>query len=447
MTAIRIGAGAGFSGDRIDPAVDLAQRGELDFLIFECLAERTIAQAQLNRLSDPEGGFDPHLEARMRAVLPVCHANGTRIISNMGAANPLAAARHVAKVARDLGLRGLRVAAVTGDDVLAYCRSSLPDLDNGQNFTEIAAPAISANAYIDVGPIVEALDKGADVVLTGRAADPALFLAPLIHSFGWRMDDWDRLGKGTLAGHLLECAGQISGGYFADPGFNDVPDLANLGFPIGVIDAAGGIDITKLPRTGGAIRSATVKQQILYEILDPARYLQPDVIADFSNVAVEQIGPDHVRVTGATGHPRTGKVKATISYHDGYIGEGQISYAGPGAVARAELARSVIRQRLEPLGLRESRVDLIGLDALHGPLSSAAADPNEVRLRAIGRSDCKDAAGMVGQEVEALYTNGPAGGGGAWKSVRATLSLCSALLDECVVDPDVTFFEAETSCV
>lgn len=447
MTAIRIGAGAGFSGDRIDPAVDLAQRGELDFLIFECLAERTIAQAQLNRLSDPEGGFDPHLEARMRAVLPVCHANGTRIISNMGAANPLAAARHVAKVAKDLGLGGLRIAAVTGDDVLAYCRSSLPDLDNGLNFTEIAASAISANAYIGVGPIVEALDKGADVVLTGRAADPALFLAPLIHSFGWRMDDWDRLGKGTLAGHLLECAGQISGGYFADPGFNDVPDLANLGFPIGVIDAEGGIEITKLPNTGGAIRLATVKQQILYEILDPAQYLQPDVIADFSNVTVEQIGPDHVRVSGATGHPRTGKVKATISYHDGYIGEGQISYAGPGAVARAELARSVIRQRLEPLGLRESRVDLIGLDALHGPLSSAAADPNEVRLRAIGRSDCKDAAGMVGQEVEALYTNGPAGGGGAWKSVRATLSLCSALLDERVVDPDVTFFEAETSCV
>ncbi|GGO60261.1 Protein of unknown function [Roseovarius pacificus] len=443
MTAIRIGAGAGFSGDRIGPAVDLARRGELDFLIFECLAERTIAQAQLNRLSDSEGGFDPHLEARMRAVLPICQANGTRIISNMGAANPLAAARHVARLATELGVGGLCVAAVTGDDVLAYCRSALPDLDNGLNFADIAPRVISANAYIGAGPVVRALENGADVVLTGRVADPALFLAPLIHRFGWRMDDWDRLGKGTLAGHLLECAGQICGGYFADPGFNDVPDLANLGFPIGLIDAEGGVEITKLPGTGGAIRPATVKEQILYEILDPARYLQPDVIADFSNVAVEQIGPDHVRVTGATGHPRTGKVKATISYHDGYIGEGQISYAGPGAVARAELARSVIRQRLEPLGLREGRVDLIGVDALHGPLPGAAAAPNEVRLRAIGRSDDKDAASMIGQEVEALYTNGPAGGGGAWKSVRAAVSLCSALLDERVVDPDVTFYEAQ----
>ncbi|EPX75567.1 acyclic terpene utilization AtuA family protein [Salipiger mucosus] len=442
MRQVRIGAGAGYSGDRIEPAEDLARRGALDFLVFECLAERTVAQAQLRRAADPEAGYDPFLEARMRAVLRPCRAAGTRIVSNMGAANPDAAARRVADIAAELGLPGLRVAAVTGDDVLDACREADPALDRGGRFGDLGARVISANAYVGVAGLLRALEQGADVVLTGRAADPALFLAPLVHAFGWDMTDWDRLGHGTLAGHLLECAGQVCGGYFADPGFSDVPGLADLGFPIGVVDADGTVEITKLPDTGGAITPATVKEQILYEIHDPARYYQPDVVADFSGVSVEALGPDRVRVTGGAGHPRTGTLKTSVSFHDGYIGEGQISYAGPGAVARARLAQEVLETRLARQALRELRFDLIGMDALHGPRLSAGPEPHEVRLRAIGRADDIGAAEAVANEVEALYTNGPAGGGGAWKSVRPAVSLCSALLDARLVRPEVTIYEA-----
>ena len=445
MRTIRLGAGAGYSGDRIEPALELAEQGRLDYLIFECLAERTIAMAQQARRRDPEGGFDPLLEARMRAVLPACARNSVRIITNMGAANPVGAARRVAAIAAELGLSQLRVAAVTGDDVLATV------LAGDYRFEESGEPVasrldtlISANAYLGVEGIRDALAQGADVVITGRVADPALFAAPLAHEFGWPSDDAQRMGQATVVGHLLECAGQITGGYFADPGFKEVPDLARLGFPIGEVGEDGHVVITKLATAGGCVTAATCKEQLLYEIHDPARYLQPDVVADFSNVEIEEIATDRVRVTGGSGSAATGLLKVSVGYVDGHVGEGQISYAGPGAVARARLALDIVRERLTRIGLQagELRFDLIGVDALHGAESSRDhADPYEVRVRVIGRTASLAEATRIGNEVETLYTNGPSGGGGATKSAREVVAIQSVLIPRRLVRPAVEFVE------
>lgn len=446
---IRIGAGAGYSGDRIEPAVELAERGRLDYLVFECLAERTIALAQQARLRDPEAGYDPLLVARLRAVLPACRANGVRIVTNMGAANPVAAARAARALAGELGFHGLKVAAVTGDDVLEAARGADLALDGGGTVGGLGNRLVSANAYTGAGPIAEALARGADIVVTGRAADPALFLGPLIHEFGWAMDDWTRLGRGTLAGHLLECAGQVTGGYFADPGVKDVEGLARLGFPIGEVDADGTFVVTKVEGSGGSVTPATVKEQLLYEIHDPARYYQPDVVADFTGARVEALGPDRVRVTGGGGAPRTGRLKVSVGYVDSFVGEGQISYAGPSAVARGRLALDIVRERLALTGVRttETRFELIGVDALHGPAPSAGhepydREPYEVRARVAARTETMEEALRVGAEVETLWTNGPAGGGGAWKSAREVVAVASALIPEGAVAAGLELFDA-----
>jgi hypothetical protein len=444
MKTIRIGSGAGYSGDRIEPAVELAEKGELHYLVFECLAERTIALAQQARMKDPRAGYDPLLPERMRAVLPVCAEKGVKIVTNMGAANPTAAAEATRAIARKLGLSGLKIAAVTGDDVLAYLRDHEIALDNGETIATLGNRVVSANAYIGASPIVEALRRGADVVITGRAGDPAIFMAPLILEFGWAMDDWTMLGRGTLVGHLLECAGQITGGYFADPGVKDMPDLARLGFPIGEAREDGELVVTKVAGSGGRVTTQTVKEQLLYELHDPKRYLQPDVIADFSEVRVEEIGRDRVRVVGAKGAPKTGLLKTSVGYVDSYVGEGQISYAGPNAVARARLAIEIVRERLALTGVRtsETRFDLIGVDSLHGSARSRDGDPYEVRIRVVGRTDNLSEATRIGNEVETLYTNGPAGGGGAWKNAREVVAVASALIPESAAPTAVSITEA-----
>jgi hypothetical protein len=443
---IRIGAGAGYSGDRIEPAVELAEHGALDYLVFECLAERTIAIAQQSRRNDPELGYDPLLETRMRAVLPVAAKNGVRIISNMGAANPRAAAKKTARIARELGLDGLKIAAVTGDDVLdVVLRSRLRFEESGDDVSAYADRIVSANAYLGAAPIVAALAAGADIVLTGRVADPSLFTAPLIHEFGWKMDDWTTLGQATVVGHLLECAGQVTGGYFADPGYKDVNDLARLGFPIGEVSADGSVIVTKVPHAGGCVTEATCKEQLLYEIHDPARYFQPDVVADFTQVRVAQEARDRVRVTGGRGHARTDTLKTSVAYVDGYIGEGQISYGGPGAVARARLALDIARERLSIMCIdtSELRFDLIGVNSLYGDaLASNAEEPYEVRVRVAGRTSSAKAAARIGNEIETLYTNGPAGGGGVTKATREVIAVQSVLLAREHVKPVFEFVEA-----
>ncbi|CRM31363.1 acyclic terpene utilization AtuA family protein [Pseudomonas sp. 52 E 6] len=439
MKTLRIGSGAGYSGDRIEPAVELAERGDLDYLVFECLAERTIALAQQARISDPQGGYDPLLSERMRRVLPfVGRPEGRRrlrVITNMGAANPVSAAIEVRRIADELGL-DLKVVAVVGDDVLHVLQPEFL-LDNGQTVGSLGERLISANAYLGVDGILEALRAEADVVITGRVADPSLFLAPQMFEFGWAPDDWRRLGRGTLVGHLLECAGQVSGGYFADPGFKDVDDLARLGFPLAEIDADGDALITKVAGSGGRVSRATCAEQLIYEVHDPAAYLTPDVTADFSQVGFVEESVDRVRASGADGRARPEQLKVSVGYLDGWIGEGQMSYGGPGAVARAQLARDVVLKRLELMGVKmqDVRAELIGMDSLHGPRSTV--EPWEVRLRVAARCEDRGEAVRVGNEVETLYTNGPSGGGGASKSVRQVVAVASLLLPRNAVNPRI----------
>ncbi|WP_345938474.1 MULTISPECIES: acyclic terpene utilization AtuA family protein [Tistrella] len=448
MKRVRLGAGAGYAGDRIEPAVEIAADGDVQYLIFECLAERTIALAQQARRQNPAAGYDPLLGRRMRAVLPIAHRKSVRIISNMGAANPVAAAEEVVRIARAHGLHGLKVTAVAGDDVLHLLDPAGTCLEEtGQCLTALGDRVISANAYLGAGPIVEALAAGADVVITGRVADPSLFVAPLLHEFGWAADDWARLGQATVIGHLLECAGQLTGGYFADPGRREVPGLARLGFPIAEVSADGTAVLSKVAGSGGRLDRATCTQQLLYEVFDPQRYVTPDVVADFSGVSFTQDGPDRVRVSGADGRPRPDLLKVSVGYTDGYFGEGQISYGGPGAVGRGRLALDIVAERLRLTGVEadELRFDLIGIDALHGPAAAATAagrpDPAEIRARVIGRTATAAQAQCIGDEVETLYTNGPAGGGGVSKSVREIIGVGSTYLPRALIRPVLRHFE------
>jgi Acyclic terpene utilisation family protein AtuA len=437
VNAIRMGAGAGYSGDRIEPAVELVERGNLDYLVFECLAERTIALAQQAKLKDPGAGFDPLLVERMEAVLAKAHQQKTKLITNMGAANPVAAAKAAAAVARRLKLNGLRIVAVTGDDVLDYIKKHDAHLEEtGAKASALGQKLISANVYLGITPIIEALAANADIIITGRVADSALFLAPLAHEFHWSSKDWERLGRGTLVGHLLECAGQITGGYFADPGYKDVSDLARLGFPIAEVDPNGNAIITKVPGSGGQVSVATCTEQLLYEIQAPDRYLVPDVTADFSAVRFREVGHDRIQVQGGTGTEAPETLKVSVGYQDGFIGEGQISYAGPGALARARLAAEIVKERLALTGVHyeEIRFDFIGLNSLHGSgLSQTADEPYEIRLRVAARCLNQGDTERIGREVEALYTSGPAGGGGATRTGREIVAIGTAFIPRTAV--------------
>jgi len=441
MPSVRIGCGAGFAGDRLEPALVLAERGELDYLILECLGERTVALAQLRRRHDPDGGYDPLLERRMTGLLPLIARNGIGVITNMGAANPLAAAERIVAIARRLGVK-VRVAAVTGDDVLDAIDPDQASLESGEPLKR-AGPLVSANAYLGIDAILPALAGGADIVVTGRVADPSLALAPLVHRFDWRLDDALRLARGTVVGHLLECAGQVTGGYYADPGRKDVAGLAELGFPFADVDEDGNARLGKVAGTGGRIDLATVTEQLLYEVTDPAAYATPDVVADFSTVALREVGPDAVAVSGARGRPRPDRLKVSVGYHAGYVGEGEIGYAGENCVARARLAGEIVAARLRG-AFQELRVDLVGLTALHAQPLPVAAEyrPYEVRLRVAGRSADEAAARRVGEEVEALYTNGPAGGGGARKLVTEQIGVLSCLIPRDEIVPRVTCFDS-----
>lgn len=446
MKSIRIGSGAGYAGDRWEPALELVQRGGLDYLCFETLAERTIALGQLERLRDPERGYNPWLEARLRAVLPEALARRVPIISNMGAANPLAAGRAAVAIARDLGIPRLKVAVLLGDEVGELARAlDLRMQETGEPLSALGERLVSVNAYLGADSVLAAIDTGADLVLTGRVADPSLFVACQLHGLGWGIEDYSMLGQATVAGHLLECAGQVTGGYFADPGVKDVPDLDRLGFPLADVAEDGGVTIGKCKDTGGCVTLATCKEQLLYEVHDPAAYITPDCVADFSGVRLAQTAPDRVSVTGARARPRTPTYKASVGYRAGFIGEGHVSYAGAGAADRARLAGKIVRKRLELRGIAAEalRVDLIGLSAVHGAASAPAADPYEVRLRVAGRCAKREDAETLAQEVQTLITNGPYGGSGDFMQVRELIGVRSVLVPRDAVTPRVDVLDLE----
>ncbi|MFE6488109.1 acyclic terpene utilization AtuA family protein [Streptomyces sp. NPDC057757] len=446
-SALRIGSGAGFADDRIEPAVRLAESGDIDYLVFECLAERSVALAELERRRDPERGYNPWLADRMEAVLPTCAERGIRIITNMGAANPRAAGTVVAGLARDKGLHGLKVAVVSGDDVLDLVldQPDLPLLERAGSVGSISDSVVSAHAYLGFEGITDALAQGADVVITGRVADPSLYIAPLVHEFGWATHDWNLIAKGVCMGHLLECGAQVTGGYFADPGYKDVPDLADVGFPLAEVDDEGTFTIGKVEGTGGQVTTDTCTEQLLYEVHDPKAYVSADAVADFSRVRFAEVGRDTVLVRGARGRPRPGQLKVSVGYRDGFTGEGQISYAGPNALARAELALEILRTRLDKRGIAtgSTRYELIGVDSVSRGVGKAERGPlNEVRVRVAGRTDSADQARAIAHEVSAMWLNGPAGGGGVVCSVTERIAIASVFVPRSAVTTSVTVLEA-----
>ncbi|MBF0677818.1 MAG: DUF1446 domain-containing protein [Devosia sp.] len=447
----RIGCGAGFSGDRVDApqsvVAAIAAAGSGGALIFETLGERTLALGHIARRQDPSKGYEPLLEEFLEPILAQCVTAGITIVGNFGQANPPAAAKAIQSIADRLGLGDLRIAIVCGDDLTGKIDLDATERWEGDSrLPEIDGEIIAINAYIGAAPIAEAIKAGAQIVVTGRVADPALALGPLVAHFGWDWADLDRMAAGTLVGHLLECGSQVTGGFFADPGRKDVPDTANIGFPIAEVEADGSFVITKAEGTGGLVDLRTVKEQLLYEIHDPASYLTPDVTLDITGVQLSQLGPDRVQVSGARGHAAPECLKATVGFYGDWLGEAEISYAGPNALARARLAVTTINERILRRGLAlRHRADIIGtvsaFDSDEGDLlfdySDTGAGDYRVRF-AFASANQRDVE-RAAQEVNALYCCGPAGGGGVRQSVRPRVRTLSHLVPRRLVHPSFSF--------
>lgn len=444
---LAIGCAAGFGGDRTDAAAPIVEtliaRAGAGALIFEMLAERTLALAQLERRKNPELGYAPLLELMLRPVLRRCVEHGIPIVGNFGAANPGAAAKLIRRIAAEQGVPKIRIAVVEGDDLSDEKGRKLlrPYLQSAEAEREL----VSANVYLGASGIANALLAGADVVVTGRVADPSLTVGPALAHFGWSETDWDRLGRATMAGHLLECGAQVTGGYFADPGLKDVPDLHNVGFPIAELSSDGSFMITKAGNTGGVVDARTVKEQLLYELHDPAAYLTPDVIADISEAEVLEVGENRVAVTNVRGHQRPETLKVTVCFTGGWLGEGEISYAGPNAEARARLAAEILQKRLgEELKLR---FDLIGSmsvfadDEGRALAEASSIDARDVRLRVAGVHRDRTIVERLMREVTALYTCGPAGGGGIRTTITQRLNSVSCFVPRELISATVTFLD------
>lgn len=448
MKKIRIGGGAGFAGDRVDAAVVLIEKGNLDYIIFECLAERTIGLAKQEMLKDPTKGYSRLLEYRMSQVLKPAKEHGVKIITNMGAVNPHAAVMKVMEIAEEQGITGLKFGAVTGDSIDDSIEQYYDEeiLEFKGKVADWKDQIVSANVYMGAEGIIEALRNGADVIITGRVADPTLTLAPLRYEYGWTPDDADKMGQCVLAGHLLECGGQVTGGYYADPGYKEVPDLDNLGFPLVEFDEDGSFIITKAEGTGGIVCVDTCKEQMLYEIHNPKAYLTPDCIADFSAVKFTQEGENRVRAKGATSHGLTENLKVNVCYRDSFITDCEISYGGCNALERAKLAGDMFVKRLDRLGIsyNEVRVDYIGYNSLYkDKLAEYISEGRwgEIRLHVAVRTQDRENAVRVSNEGDSIYTNGPTGGGGATMRISEIISVFSFFVPRNAVQTDVSYKE------
>jgi acyclic terpene utilization AtuA family protein len=450
---IRIAGGQGFWGDWPDAPVRQVSGGPIDYLMMDYLAEVTMSIMQKQRARDPKAGYARDFIPLMERILPRVLERGIRVVTNAGGVNPMGCAQELLAVARRLGgglSSKLKVGVVTGDDLLGRLDDlvarghQLRDLDSGRPLSDVRARVVSANAYLGAAPVVEALRLGANVVVTGRVTDTGLTLGPMIHAFGWDPTDWDRLAAGTVAGHIIECGAQCTGGNSLVD-WQRVPNMAQIGYPIVEAHADGTFEVTKHAGTGGRISVAGVTEQLVYEMGNPAEYITPDCVADFTTIGLKQAGRDRVRVSGIRGRPATDKLKVSIAYFYGYKAVGTLVYAWPDALKKARMADQVLRRRLEDLGLKFETVltEFVGVDATHGPLAGSPsdfADAPEVQLRVGVRSPDKAPVERFTREIAPLILNGPpsvTGFAGGRPKVEEIVAYWPALIDKREVTPCV----------
>lgn len=452
-STVRLGSGSGFWGDALDPAIELVERGELDYLGMDYLAELTMALLQRQRLRKPEEGYIPDIVPHMMALLPLARDRGTRIVCNGGGANARGGAERVRRLARDLGQSGTRVALVEGDDVLHRLDEflaagvRLANMETGdEDFAAICDRVVAANAYTDCSGIVEALHENAHVVLTGRVSDNALFVGPIMHEFGWRHEPEfaDRISAAITVGHVVECAAGATGGMSSR--FAEMPGMGRVGFPIVEFQGDGSAVVTKLPGTGGRVDEFTIKEHLVYEIADPTDYRMPDGVADFTRLRLAPDGPDRIRLTGMGGRPRPDMLKVVIGYRDGWIGEGMAFFPWPDALARAEKARETLLERFERMGLKADAVhfDLIGVNMLHGPAAPPTdCDLNEVGLRVAVHAETREEADKVRRACSNLWIMGPGGTSfGTPMKARPVVALWPTLVPHELIRQRVEILEA-----
>ena len=418
MKQVKIGAGQGFYGDIIEPALDLAENTDVQYLAFDTLAELTLAILQKDRQKDPSLGYTKDITRTARTLLPYVHEKGIKLITNAGGLNPEGARREVMRVAKELGITGIKVGVATGDDLfhrldeLERAGVDLSDTDTGRPLEEVRDRLLFASAYLGARPIVEALEQGADVVITGRTTDTAQFLAPAVFELGWRWDDWDKLAQGLVLGHLMECSGQVTGGNFSGDWWN-IEDLDRIGYPLAEVSEDGSFVITKAPGTGGRVSVDTVREQLLYEIHDPRRYITPDAIVDLTTVRLEDDGPDRVKVSGAKGSPAPPTLKAIMGYSNGFMGMGMVGFSWPNALSKAKRAADIVRKQADRMGIQyeEFSADFVGVNALHGPAAPILDEDfiNEVFLRVTIRTKDRAEAEKIGRLLPPLVLNGPPG--------------------------------------
>jgi hypothetical protein len=445
---VRVAAGQGFWGDWLEAPRRQVEGGDVDYLMLDYLAEVTMSILQKQKERDPNMGYARDFVGAVESVLPAVVERGVRVIANAGGVNPPACAAAIRQVATKRGTSDkLRIGVVTGDDLLPRLDDliaqghTLENMETGEPLASVRDRVLSANAYIGSVAIVEALARGANIVITGRSTDTALTMAPLRHEFGWRADDWDRLAAGIIAGHIIECGAQCSGGNCLYE-WQTIPDLANVGYPIVEASADGTFVVTKHPKTGGRISVPSVTEQLVYEMGDPRCYITPDVVADFTSIRLEQADDDRVRVFGITGRPPTDKLKVSIAYKAGFKAVGTLVYAWPDAFPKAQLADRVLRERLERLGLRFDQIltEFLGVSATHGPLAGPPNDPPEVQLRVGVRGPDKAAVERFTREVAPLVLNGPpsvTGFAGGRPKVEEIVAYWPALIDKRVVQTAV----------
>jgi len=447
VRTVRIGAGQGFYGDSLLPAMDVARYGDVKYISFDTLAELTLAILEKGRKKDPNAGYTKDVVPMMRNLLPICRERGIKLITNAGGINPPAAARAVAQVARELGLAGLKIACVTGDDIydrldeLGDLGVTFKDKESGQELGDVRDRVLFASVYLGADQIAEALRQGADVVITGRTTDTAQFLGPLLYEFGWGRTEWNKLAQGILLGHLMECSGQVSGGNFSI-GWEAMENLERIGYPVAEVSEDGSFILTKPEGTGGAVTLKTVKEQFLYEIHDPTTYITPDVICDLTTTQLREVGPNRVSVSGTIGRPAPPTLKALLGYADGWMGEGYISFGWPKAYSKAKRAAEIVLRRLEMQGVKpeETRLEYIGINSLWGALAPEPTDEdqiNEVRLRIAIRTHDKKGCEVLAREFPPLLLSGPptASAVAGTPAPRELMGLWSTLIPREMIEP------------